>query len=224
MNTNHSKAKPADDPYARARQKMVDRLRQKGISDARVLETMTHIPRHLFIEEAMQVRAYNDHPLPIGSGQTISQPFMVALMTQLLEVDKRSRVLEIGAGSGYQTAILAYLARRVYAVERIPELAQIARSRLRKLKLHNAIVKAFDGSSGWREHAPYDGILVAASSPHIPQPLVDQLAVGGRLVIPVGDEKLQRLIRVIKGQEHHEVEDHGGCVFVKLLGKHGWSE
>lgn len=224
MNTNHSNAKSADDPYAWARQKMVDRLRQKGITDSGVLEAMSQIPRHLFVEEALQVRAYDDHPLPIGSGQTISQPFMVALMTQLLEVDKRSRVLEIGAGSGYQTAILAYLARYVYAVERIPELAQLAQLRLRKLKLYNTIVKAFDGSSGWPDHAPYDGILVAASSPHIPQPLIDQLTIGGRLVIPVGDEKFQRLIRLIKGQDQNQVEDHGGCVFVKLLGKHGWPE
>jgi len=224
MNTNHANGKRADDPYAKARQKMVDRLRQKGISDARVLEAMATVPRHLFVEEALQDRAYDDHPLPIGCGQTISQPFMVALMTQLLGVDKHHRVLEIGAGSGYQTAILARLFRRVYAVERIPSLARITQARLRKLGIHNAIVKAFDGSSGWSEYAPYDGILVAACSPQIPQPLIDQLALGGRLVIPVGEEKLQHLIRVIKGEKHNKVEDHGGCVFVKLLGEYGWPE
>lgn len=224
MSTNHSKAKRADDPYAKARQKMVDRLRQKGIRDERVLEAMATIPRHLFVEEALQNRAYDDHPLPIGCGQTISQPYMVALMTELMKLDKRQRVLEIGAGSGYQTALLAHLAGRVYAIERIPELARKAQARLKELRLHNAVVGAFDGTLGWSDFAPYDAILVAAGSPEIPQPLVAQLAVGGRLVIPIGDEQNQRLIRLIKGEKQNKIEDHGGCVFVKLLGKYGWKE
>jgi protein-L-isoaspartate(D-aspartate) O-methyltransferase len=224
MNTNHSKAKPADDPYAKAHQKMVDRLRHKGISDARVLEAMARIPRHLFVEEALQDRAYGDHPLPIGCGQTISQPFMVALMSQVLKIETHFRILEIGAGSGYQTAILAFLARRVYAIERIPRLAEMAQRRLKLLRLNNAIVRASDGTLGWSEHALYDAILVAAGSPEIPQPLVDQLAIGGRLAIPVGDEKEQRLYLIIKGESENRIEDHGGCVFVKLLGTHGWQE
>jgi len=224
MTSNHAKPKGTDDPYLRARLKMVERLRRKGIRDERVLQAMAEIPRHLFVEEALQGRAYENHPLPIGSGQTISQPYMVALMTELLEIDKNDRVLEIGAGSGYQTAILAYLAKRVYAIERISELARRAQERLKKLGIQNAVVKAFDGSVGWSEFAPYDGILVAAGSPDIPKPLVDQLTVDGRLVIPVGDEKLQRLIRVIKGEPENKIEDHGGCVFVKLLGQYGWKE
>jgi protein-L-isoaspartate(D-aspartate) O-methyltransferase len=203
---------------------MVERLRRKGIRDEKVLEAMIKIPRHLFVEEALQSRAYEDHPLPIGSGQTISQPYMVALMTELLAIDKNDRILEIGAGSGYQTAILAYLANCVYAVERIAELARRAQERLKKLNIHNAMIKVFDGSVGWSEFAPYDGILVAAGSPEIPTPLVDQLAASGRLVIPIGDEKLQRLIRVIKGEKGNKIEDHGGCVFVKLLGEGGWKE
>jgi protein-L-isoaspartate(D-aspartate) O-methyltransferase len=203
---------------------MVERLRRKGIRDERVLEAMKAIPRHWFVEEALQGRAYEDHPLPIGSGQTISQPYMVALMTEILQVDKTSRILEIGAGSGYQTAILAHLAKRVYAVERLPELARKAQERVKKLGYENVQIKAFDGSSGWTEFAPYDGILVAAGSPEIPQPLVGQLALGGRLVIPIGNEKLQRLIRIIRGENENTVEDHGGCVFVKLLGEHGWKE
>jgi protein-L-isoaspartate(D-aspartate) O-methyltransferase len=223
MSISLSKAKPSD-PYARARRKMVDRLREKGIRDARVIEAMLATPRHLFVEEALQARAYDDHPLPIGFGQTISQPYMVALMTELLQVEKGHKVLEVGAGSGYQTAVLTHLVWRVYAVERIPELARVTQARLRKLGLHRVLVKAFDGSVGWSEFAPYDGILVAAGGPEIPQPLVDQLAVGGRLIIPVGDEKAQRLVRVIRGEKENRVEDHGACVFVKLLGQCGWGE
>jgi protein-L-isoaspartate(D-aspartate) O-methyltransferase len=212
------------DPYARARQKMVDRLQKKGIHDARTLEAMMAIPRHLFVEEALQDRAYDDHPLPIGFGQTISQPFMVAWMTQLLNVEKHHRILEIGAGSGYQTAILAYLAKIVYAVERLPELARKAEGRLKQLRFNQVIVKVFDGTVGWAEHAPYDGILVAAGSPEIPQPLVEQLVIGGRLVIPVGDEKQQELLRLTKREKDNLIEDAGPCVFVKLVGEHGWRE
>jgi protein-L-isoaspartate(D-aspartate) O-methyltransferase len=212
------------DHYAIARRRMVERFKKKGIRDERVLEVMSVIPRHLFVEEALQPRAYEDHPLPIGCGQTISQPYMVALMTELLEVKPEDRILEIGAGSGYQTAILAMLAAQVYAVERIPELANRAQSRLEGLGLKNVMISSFDGTLGWSEYAPYDGILVAAASESIPQPYVDQLAIGGRLLIPVGDESQQHLIRLIKRETENKIENHGGCVFVKLIGEHGWEE
>lgn len=213
-----------DDPYALARQRMVERLRHKGIRDERVLTAMATVPRHLFVEEALWHRAYEDHALPIGYGQTISQPYMVALMTELLRVQPGERVLEIGAGSGYQTAILAVLGAEVYAVERIPELAQRAQARLEALGMTTAVVRASDGTLGWPEAAPFDAILVAAGSPAIPQPLVDQLVVGGRLVIPVGDETQQDLVRLWKGETENRIEYHGGCIFVKLIGAHGWSE
>ncbi|HXF06387.1 MAG TPA: protein-L-isoaspartate(D-aspartate) O-methyltransferase [Blastocatellia bacterium] len=215
---------PNDDPYALARQRMVERLRQKGIRDERVLAAMATVPRHLFVEEALWHRAYEDHALPIGYGQTISQPYMVALMTELLRVQPGERVLEIGAGSGYQTAILAVLGAEVYAVERIPELAQRAQARLEALGITTARVRASDGTLGWPEAAPFDAILVAAGSPAIPRPLVDQLIVGGRLVIPVGDETQQDLVRLWKGETENKIEYHGGCIFVKLIGAHGWSE
>jgi protein-L-isoaspartate(D-aspartate) O-methyltransferase len=214
----------SDDPYALARQRMVERLRHKGIRDERVLTAMAMVPRHLFVEEALWQRAYEDHALPIGYGQTISQPYMVALMTELLRVQPGERVLEIGAGSGYQTAILAVLGAEVYAVERIPELAQRAQARLEALGITTAAVRASDGTLGWPEAAPFDAILVAAGSPAIPQPLVDQLVVGGRLVIPVGDETQQDLVRLWKGETENRIEYHGGCIFVKLIGAHGWSE
>jgi protein-L-isoaspartate(D-aspartate) O-methyltransferase len=203
---------------------MVERFKKKGIRDERVLEVMNAIPRHLFVEEALQSRAYEDHPLPIGCGQTISQPYMVALMTELLEIKPEDRILEIGAGSGYQTAILASLGGQVYAVERITELADRAQARLDELGFKNVMISSFDGTLGWSDYAPFDGILVAAASESIPEPYVEQLTVGGRLLIPVGDESQQRLIRVIKGETENRVENHGGCVFVKLIGRHGWEE
>ncbi len=224
MRTNGAKAKSLNDPFAEARRRMIEVLRRKGITDERVLAAMSKIPRHVFVEEKFRSQAYEDRPLPIGCGQTISQPFMVALMTQLLDLKPEDRVLEIGGGSGYHTAILASLARQVVSIERIPELAERAAARLAQLGFDNAIVTVGDGTTGWRPLAPYDAILVAAGSPDIPQPLIDQLNVGGRLVIPVGEERLQRLIRIIKGKQENQIEDHGGCVFVKLLGQHGWEE
>jgi protein-L-isoaspartate(D-aspartate) O-methyltransferase len=209
--------------YSYARAKMVERLRHHyGIRDERVLHAMLMVPRHLFVAEALRTRAYGDHALPIASGQTISQPYIVARETELLEVTKEDRVLEIGAGSGYQTAVLSYVAGRVFAIERLSELAREAAARLRELKIFNATVKWFDGTVGWNEYAPYRAILVAAASPDIPQPLLDQLAVNGHLVIPVGDEKTQRLIRVTRTAEGSTTEDCGGCQFVKLIGRHGW--
>jgi protein-L-isoaspartate(D-aspartate) O-methyltransferase len=202
---------------------MVERLRHHyGIRDERVLQAMLMVPRHLFVAEALRTRAYGDHALPIASGQTISQPYIVARETELLEVTKEDRVLEIGAGSGYQTAVLSYVAGRVFAIERLSELAREAAARLRELRIFNATVKWFDGTVGWNEFAPYRAILVAAASPDIPQPLVDQLAVNGHLVIPVGDERNQRLIRVTRTAEGTNKEDCGGCQFVKLIGRHGW--
>ncbi len=204
---------------------MVERLRDHyGIRDPRVLEAMAEVPRHLFVPEALQGRAYGDHALPIDANQTISQPYIVARMTELLEADKSSRVLEIGAGSGYQTAVLARVAGQVYAIERIPELARQAQARIRSLGVYNATVKCFDGTMGWSAHAPYDGILVAAGGPRVPEPLLAQLKVGGRLVLPVGESReSQRLVRVIRTDEGFQHEEHGACAFVPLIGRHGWS-
>jgi protein-L-isoaspartate(D-aspartate) O-methyltransferase len=205
---------------------MVERLRDHyRIRDENVLRAMSIVPRHFFVPEALQGGAYGDHALPIDFNQTISQPYIVARMTELLELDKRSRVLEIGAGSGYQTAVLAQLASQVYAIERIGELARQAHARLRELGIYNATVKAFDGTLGWKAHSPYDAILVAAGGPVIPEPLVTQLGVGGRLVIPIGETREgQRLVRVIKTDEGHKTEEHGSCQFVPLIGQHGWTD
>lgn len=205
---------------------MVERLRDVyGIHDQGVLAAMAAVPRHFFVPQALQGGAYGDHALPIDFNQTISQPYIVARMTELLELDKRNRVLEIGAGSGYQTAVLAQLASQVYAIERIGELARQAHARLRELGIYNATVKAFDGTLGWRAHSPYDAILVAAGGPVIPEPLVTQLNVGGRLVIPIGETREgQRLVRVIKTETGYQTEEHGSCQFVPLIGQHGWGK
>ncbi|HEX6284974.1 MAG TPA: protein-L-isoaspartate(D-aspartate) O-methyltransferase [Pyrinomonadaceae bacterium] len=212
--------------YSIPRERMVARLREHyGIRDLRVLEAMRTVPRHFFVPEALQSRAYGDHALPISANQTISQPFIVARMTELLELDQNSRVLEIGAGSGYQTAVLAFIAAQVYAIERIGDLAREAQSRIRQLEIYNATVKCFDGTLGWAANAPYDAILVAAGGPTIPEPLVAQLKMGGRLVVPVGESReAQRLIRVIKTESGYREEDHGGCAFVPLIGQHGWQD
>jgi protein-L-isoaspartate(D-aspartate) O-methyltransferase len=204
---------------------MVERLRgHYGIHDPRVLEAMSEVPRHLFVPEALQSRAYGDHALPIAANQTISQPYIVARMTELLEADRESRVLEIGAGSGYQTAVLARVAGQVYAIERIAELAREAQARIRQLGIYNATVKCFDGTLGWSAHAPYDGILVAAGGPEVPEPLLAQLKVGGHLVIPVGPSRgSQSLVRVVRTEEGFQHEDHGPCAFVPLIGRYGWT-
>ena len=203
---------------------MIERLRgHYGIRDQKVLEAMRIVPRHFFVTEALRGRAYDDNALPINFNQTISQPFIVARMSELLEIDKQSRVLEIGAGSGYQTAILAQLASQIYAIERIGELAREAHGRIRELGIQNATVKAFDGTLGWNAYGPYDGILVAAGGPRVPDPLIAQLKTGGRLVIPIGEnQESQKLIRVIKTETGHIKEEHGPCQFVPLIGQHGW--
>jgi protein-L-isoaspartate(D-aspartate) O-methyltransferase len=207
------------------RERMVERLREQyGIRNQNVLAAMNSVPRHFFVPEALRGQAYGDHALPISANQTISQPFIVARMTELLGVNKNSRVLEIGAGSGYQTAVLAYLASQVYAIERLGELAREAQARLRELGIYNATVKAFDGTLGWSAHGPYDAILVAAGGPRLPDPLVSQLKVGGHLVIPIGETReSQRLVRVLKTDRGTKVEEHGSCQFVPLIGQHGWT-
>ncbi len=204
---------------------MVERLREHyGVRDPRVLAAMQDLPRHIFVSEALQSRAYDDHALPIEANQTISQPYIVARMTELLEVGARSRVLEIGAGSGYQTAVLARVAGQVYAIERIAELARLAQARIRSLNIYNATVKCFDGTLGWSAHAPYDAILVAAGGPEVPEPLLAQLKPGGKLVIPVGvTRESQRLVRVVRTEDEYFHEEHGPCVFVPLIGRYGWS-
>jgi protein-L-isoaspartate(D-aspartate) O-methyltransferase len=210
--------------YRIPRERMIERLREHyGIRDPNVLEAMRRIPRHFFVTEALRGRSYDDNALPIDFNQTISQPFIVARMTELLELDKKSRVLEIGAGSGYQTAVLAQLASQVYAIERIGELARLAQKRISELGIYNATVKAFDGTLGWNAYGPYDAILVAAGGPRIPDPLIAQLNTGGRLVIPIGETReSQKLVRVIKSDSGHTIEEHGPCQFVPLIGQHGW--
>jgi protein-L-isoaspartate(D-aspartate) O-methyltransferase len=211
--------------FPKARLKMVeDQIASRGIKDPRVIAAMKKVPRHHFLEEALQKQAYSDHPLPIGEKQTISQPYMVALMTEALQLNGTEKVLEIGAGSGYQTAILAELAQKVYSVERIRSLAIRARQLLYELGYFNVEIKIFDGTYGWLEKSPFEAIVVTAGAPDIPQPLIDQLADGGRLVIPVGDAFVQDLIRVTKTAEGIKKEDLGGCRFVKLIGKYGWDE
>jgi len=194
----------------------------RGIKDLRLTGAMRKVPRHLFVEEALQSQAYSDHPLPIGEKQTISQPYMVALMTEALALTGKEKVLEIGTGSGYQTAILAELASKVFSVERIRSLAIKARKLLLELGYSNTEVKFSDGTVGWLDESPFDAIMVTAGSPEIPQPLIEQLKVGGRMAIPVGDIHAQDLIRIIKTEDGIKREDLGGCRFVKLIGKYGW--
>ncbi len=199
-----------------------EQIVSRGIKDAKLISAMKKIPRHLFVEEALQSQAYSDHPLPIGEKQTISQPYMVALMTEAMLLTRKEKVLEIGTGSGYQTAILAELSEKVFSIERIRSLAIRARKLLYELGYFNVEIKIFDGTFGWMEESPFDAIIVTAGSPDIPQPLIDQLGVGGRLVIPVGDTFVQDLFRVTKTEEGIKKEDLGGCRFVKLIGKYGW--
>jgi len=204
---------------------MVAELVKRGITDQRVIGAMLEIPRHIFVEEAMAAQAYSDSSLPIGEKQTISQPYIVARMTQMLELTGREKVLELGTGSGYQAAVLATLADRVYTVERIRPLALKARRALDSLGLLNVNLRIGDGTDGWEEEAPFDAILVTAGAPYVPECLIDQLAPGGRLVIPVGDRSDQRLVLVRKGSDGSvEKRESDGCRFVRLIGKNGWSE
>ncbi len=212
--------------YAVQRERMVrDLIAARGVKDERVLAAMRKIPRHLFVKDHLRSQAYGDHSLPIGanSGQTISQPYIVARMTELLDVGPEHSVLEIGTGSGYQTAILAGMARRVYSLERIPELAQAAIPRMRQLGFDNVKIPVFDGTVGWSEWAPYDRILVTAGAPKVPEPLLGQLAPGGALLIPEGPRHLQRLV-LYRKSPRGEIRRREGeeVVFVPLLGRHGW--
>ena len=209
--------------FERARDRMVEeQLVRRGITDARVLEAMRKIPRHLFVEEALRDRAYEDHPLPIGEGQTISQPYMVAIMTELLRLTGTEKVLEIGTGSGYQTAVLGELARRVCSIERIASLAARARATLEAMGYTDVWVRTADGTFGWPDEAPFDRILVSAAAPAVPEPLFDQLVEGGRLVLPVGDQFSQILTVVERVAGEKKITADSGCVFVKLIGKYGW--
>jgi len=209
--------------YRLARERMVqNQLIPRGIKDKRVLDVMGSIPRHLFVEEALVGEAYNDHPLPIGHKQTISQPYIVAFMTQALELKGKERTLEIGTGSGYQTAILAELSKKVYTVERIQPLMEKSVDLLVQLGYRNIQCKAFDGTLGWREFGPFSAIMVTAGAPKIPDPLLDQLADGGRIIIPVGDKFSQELILIRREKGKYKEKNLGGCRFVDLVGVHGW--
>jgi protein-L-isoaspartate(D-aspartate) O-methyltransferase len=209
--------------FERLRFRMVEeQLIGRGIQDERVLAAMRKVPRHLFISEALWDQAYGDHALPIGERQTISQPFMVALMTESLELRGQERVLEIGTGSGYQTAVLAELAGKVYSIERIKSLGMRARTVLESLHYLNVVVKVFDGTYGWSDEAPFDAILVTAGAPEIPQPLLSQLKEGGRMVIPIGDRTSQVLHKVVKTPQEAVDTVLTGCVFVPLIGSYAW--
>ena len=219
------KIKEKDD-YTRSRQRMVEtQLIPRGIKDKRVINAMLTIPRHLFVpEEALWSQAYSDFPLPIGEKQTISQPYIVALMTEAIELKGAERILEIGTGSGYQTAILSMLAEKVYSIERISSLAARARKVLDSINCSNVVIKIGDGTLGWPEEAPFDAILTTAAAPEIPKCYIDQLKIGGRLIIPVGDVYSQVLVKVIKTKDGIIKQDMGGCRFVKLIGRYGWTE
>jgi protein-L-isoaspartate(D-aspartate) O-methyltransferase len=211
------------DPYFDTRRRMVEaQLSDRGIRDQRVLEAMLRIPRHEFVTEEYKAQAYEDHPIPIGESQTISQPFIVAVSLQALRLEGAESVLEVGTGSGYQTALLAMLARRVYSIERYPTLANGAEQVLNKLQLNNVRVIVGDGSYGFAEFSPYDAILVSAAAPAIPRSLVDQLADGGRMVIPVGPQHSQELQLVRKVAGELVVEVIEGCRFVPLIGAGGY--
>ena len=202
---------------------MVERqIIARGISDTRVINAMLQVPRHLFVSEALADSAYGDFPLPIGEGQTISQPYMIAEMTQNLGLSGRERVLEIGTGSGYQAAVLSRLVYRVYTIERNNVLYLHTRKLFDRLKFHNIVTRYSDGTQGWAAEAPFDAIIVTAGGQQVPPPLIDQLAVGGKLVIPVGGQFSQELLKITKTEQGIHTENLGGCRFVKLIGEHGW--
>jgi protein-L-isoaspartate(D-aspartate) O-methyltransferase len=205
-------------------ERLVKILASKGITDNRILDAFRTVPRHLFVDGAMYAQAYDDNALPIGSGQTISQPYVVALMTQLLQIGNNDKILEIGTGSGFQAAILAQFSRRVYTVERQRDLADFARKRLREMGYENIAFKQGDGSSGWVQHAPFDRIIVTAGAPVVPEVLIEQLATGGRMIVPVGDRIHQELIVYEKTELGIQSHTEGGVIFVPLIGQHGWIE
>jgi len=209
--------------YRTIRERMVaEQLVPRGISDDRVLEAMRDVPRHCFVDDALQSRAYGDFPLPIASGQTISQPYIVACMTEALELSGDETVLEVGTGSGYQAAILSRLCAKVYTVERINVLLAGARKVFDQLKYFNIVSKLDDGTMGWPENGPYDAIIVTAGGPAVPKPLIGQLAEGGRLIIPVGDQHVQDLQMVEKHNDEVTIKTLERVRFVDLVGEHGW--
>ncbi len=211
--------------YKRQREEMVQKqIAARGITDPKVLAAFRKVPRHLFVSEALRDQAYGDYPLPIGEQQTISQPYIVAEMTQALEVNKDDRVLEIGTGSGYQAAILAEVVYRVYTIERIRSLYVQTRKLLDELNYHSIVMRCSDGTSGWQDESPFDAIIVTAGAPDVPLILLDQLAEGGRLVVPVGNQHSQDLIKYTKDKKGVHKTNLGGCRFVKLIGAHGWNE
>ena len=223
MERGRAEVERDDARYARERERMVDeQLVARGVTDPRVLAAMRRVPRHRFVQEALRARAYGDHPLPIGEDQTISQPFIVGLMTSLLELTGREKVLEIGTGSGYQTAVLATVARRVCSIERLPRLAERARALLEALGHDNVWIRVGNGALGWPDEAPFDRIIVTAGGPAIPPPLVQQLAEGGRMVLPVGTPENQILTVVDNVGGEVRQRTHGECKFVKLVGKYAW--
>jgi protein-L-isoaspartate(D-aspartate) O-methyltransferase len=211
--------------YHRARENMVKtQLVPRGIYDPRVIQAMGTVPRERFVERPLKRRAYDDRPLPIGQDQTISQPYIVALMTQALDLTGDEKTLEIGTGSGYQTAILAEMSEAVYTIERISSLLERAKGTLNELGYTNIYFKVFDGTLGWSEYAPYDAIIVTAAAPRIPKPLFDQLNEEGRLVVPVGERISQELIKVTRKDGKFFEKSLGGVRFVSLVGEYGWTE
>lgn len=212
-----------DREFAHLRELMVDRhVKARGIKDERVLQAMREVPRHLFVPQLVAAKAYGPGALPIGAKQTISQPYIVARMIELLALTGKEKVLEIGTGTGYQAVVLAKLCAKVFSIERVNELALRAAELIRALRIHNASVKVFDGTYGWSDQAPFDRIIVAAAGPSVPDPLVQQLARGGRMVIPIGAEGAQRLALVTRVGTRVQVEDCGAAEFVPLVGKFGW--
>ena len=209
--------------YTKARERMVqDQLAARGITDARVLAVMGRVPRHAFVEDYLRDQAYEDYPLPIGENQTISQPYMIAIMAQVLQLEQTERILEIGTGSGYFSAILAELGALVYSVERLKSLASHAQATLQTLGYRNVFIDVGDGSLGWPDHAPFDAVVIGSAAPCLPRPLLSQLIQGGRLVLPMGEEKLQTLVKVSKEPTGLREEYFGECRFVKLRGQYGW--
>jgi len=216
MNMDHRKFKIL-------RQNMVERqIIARGVRDGEVIRAMSSVPRHLFVNEALADRAYEDCPLPIGEGQTISQPYIISEMTQALELTGDERVLEIGTGSGFQAAVLAHIVFRVYTIERNNTLFMRTRKLFDQLRYHNIVTRYGDGTQGWKDESPFDAIIVTAAGEDIPQPLLDQLAPGGRLVMPVGGLMSQELLLVRKQDQEISIDNLGGCRFVKLIGQHGW--
>lgn len=214
-----------DDPYLELREAMLEtQLRKRGVRDARVLRAMAEVPRHEFVPEQSASLAYADEPLAIGGGQTISQPYMVAAMTEALQLSGGERVLEIGTGCGYQAAVLSVLSREIYSIECRSELARSAAERLQRLGFNNVHVHCGDGSQGLKEFAPYDAILVAAAAPAVPRPLLEQLQEGGRMIAPIGAEDQQQLLLLIRHGSEFSSERREACRFVPLLGRYGWKD